>query len=284
MSSIQKPESTTTAIEKKEHKQVIVVSDSGPLSHILDTGKFEHLWRVSNLLSKSSMVPTHFQNQPENCFLVVQIAARRAIDPFMLLQRSYVIAGKPAFEAQIAIAFINTSGLYKGGLRYQVEGDSPSKDDYRVRAYATPVDSGDVVYGPWIDWKLVKGEGWDQKGGSKWKTMPAQMFLYRAAVFFGRAMCPEALIGIETRDEVEDYMPEVRTTPHDAIVVQSVVKDVEREANNETVYTPVNPPQVGTVLKRTFNKKGTVAPLTDPEPTPQSHIDPPAMKPGESLL
>ena len=42
------------------------------------------------------------------------------------------------------------------------------------------------------------------KGCSKWKTMPRQMMMYRAASFFARAHCPEVLLGIQTVEEVQD--------------------------------------------------------------------------------
>lgn len=40
--------------------------------------------------------------------------------------------------------------------------------------------------GATIDWALVKAEGWDAKSDSKWKSIPEQMFIYRAASFWGR--------------------------------------------------------------------------------------------------
>jgi hypothetical protein len=47
-------------------------------------------------------------------------------------------------------------------------------------------------------------EGWVNKDGSKWKTMPDLMLRYRAAAFFARTECPEVLMGFHTADEIED--------------------------------------------------------------------------------
>ena len=49
-------------------------------------------------------------------------------------------------------------------------------------------------------------EGWYQKNGSKWQTMPDQMLRYRAAAFFGRIYAPEILMGIYSADEVRDFV------------------------------------------------------------------------------
>jgi len=51
---------------------------------------------------------------------------------------------------------------------------------------------------------MAKDEGWLDKKGSKWQTMPRQMMMYRAASFFARVHCPEVLIGLQTVDEVQD--------------------------------------------------------------------------------
>jgi hypothetical protein len=59
---------------------------------------------------------------------------------------------------------------------------------------------------------MAQDEGWMSKAGSKWKTMPQLMLQYRAAMFFTRAYCPEALLGMHTREELYD-MDMQETTP-----------------------------------------------------------------------
>ena len=187
--------------------QKIIVQDSSEFSALLDTGKFEQLWRIATIFSNSQLVPTHFQGKKENCFLGLQMAFRLGVDPMMLLQNTFIIGGRPGMESKMIIALINSSGLFEDPLEYEIEGDDPSKPDYRVRAYATRKGTGKVCKGPWIDWKMVKAENWDSKSGSKWKSIPSQMFCYRAASFFGRLYCPERLLGMQTLDELQDITP-----------------------------------------------------------------------------
>ena len=52
--------------------------------------------------------------------------------------------------------------------------------------------------------KMAQDEGWTSKPGSKWRTMPTQMMMYRAAAFFARVFCPDILLGIPTYEEVQD--------------------------------------------------------------------------------
>ncbi len=189
--------------------QKIIVQDSSEFSALLDTGKFEQMWRIATIFSNSQLVPTHFQGKKENCFLGLQMAFRLGVDPMMLLQNTYIVGGRPGMESKMIIALINSSGLFEDPLEYEIEGDDPKDKKYRVRAYATRKGTGKVCKGPWIDWDMVKGEGWDSKSGSKWKSIPSQMFCYRAAAFFGRLYCPERLLGMQTADELQDITPPV---------------------------------------------------------------------------
>jgi hypothetical protein len=52
--------------------------------------------------------------------------------------------------------------------------------------------------------QMAQKEGWLNKPGSKWQTMPVQMMQYRAAAFFARVHCSDVLLGIPTYEEVQD--------------------------------------------------------------------------------
>jgi glucose-1-phosphatase len=49
---------------------------------------------------------------------------------------------------------------------------------------------------------MARAEGWTSN--TKWKNMPEQMLGYRAASFFARLYCPDAMMGFQTIEEVED--------------------------------------------------------------------------------
>lgn len=200
-------EETKNNLPQAAQQQKIIVQDNSEFSALIDTGKFEQLWRIATIFSNSQLVPAHFQGKRENCFLGLQMAFRLGVDPMMLLQNTYIVGGRPGMESKMIIALINSSGLFEDPLEYEIEGDDPKDKKYRVRAFATRKGTGKVCKGPWIDWDMVKAENWDSKSGSKWKTIPSQMFCYRAAAFFGRLYCPERLLGMQTADELEDVGP-----------------------------------------------------------------------------
>lgn len=186
----------------------------------MDSDRFAHLQRVATLFASSQLVPSHFQNNAANCFIAMQMAMRMHVDPFMFMQNCYIVYGRPGIEAKLAIALVNSSGLFSESLSYEVRGGpNPMDGTYSVRAWTKRKSGVDAVYGPWITWELVKAERWDQakKGRdgkpdtpSKWTTMPEIMFPYRAGMFFARLYCPERLMGMQTLDELDDIEPPKR--------------------------------------------------------------------------
>ena len=76
---------------------------------------------------------------------------------------------------------------------------------------AVRVKDGKLIKGgTWIG--TAKKEGWFQKNGSKWQTMPEQMLGYRAYAWFGRLYTPETMMGLQSTDEVEDCVIQVQGT------------------------------------------------------------------------
>lgn len=171
---------------------------------------FALLQRVAAVMAKSSLVPKEYQNNIPNCIIALNMAARLKADPLMVMQNLYIVHNRPAWSAQFMIATINQCGRFSA-LRYEWEGE-PGKSNRGCRAWALELLSNEKLYGSWITWDMVKAEGWDSRTGSKWKTMPEQMFMYRAGAWFVRAYAPELAMGLPTAEELRD-IPAYRTGP-----------------------------------------------------------------------
>jgi hypothetical protein len=158
------------------------------------------LWRLATSYSRSKIVPEQYRGNPDDCFIACQMAFRWKADPFMVMQSSYVVHGKPGIEGKLAIALINSSGKIKGRVKYKFHGEGKTR---ACTAYATDAESGETVEST-VTWAMVEAEGWLGKSGSKWKTMPDVMFTYRSATFLVRQFYPEVLMGMRTVDELHD--------------------------------------------------------------------------------
>lgn len=163
---------------------------------------FQMATQAAEMLASSTMVPQTYQGNPGSCFIALNTAMRLKMDPLMVMQNLYVVKGRPSWSGQFAIALVNTCSKFEATwFECRREGDFTSG----TRMCARLADGG-VVYGSWVTPEMVKAEGWQ----AKWKTMPEQMYKYRAAAFFARTECPEALMGLAVEGEAEDIASQAR--------------------------------------------------------------------------
>lgn len=167
-----------------------------------DLQAFELIQRVSKAFASSDLVPKNYQGNLANCMIAMDMAQRIGANPLMVMQNLYIVHGTPGWSSKFLIATINASGRYSS-LRYEWKGKS-GESDYGCRAWAIERETGERLDGIWVTWGMVKAEGWESKNGSKWKTMPDQMFVYRSAAFWQRAYAPELGMGLQTAEEIGD--------------------------------------------------------------------------------
>lgn len=164
---------------------------------------FNQALRAAQMLSQSTLVPQNYQGKPQDCFIAVEMAARMNTSPIFIMQNLYVVKGKPSWAGQACMAMINACGKFRD-VKHVYTGQKGT-DSRGCYVTATRISDGEVVNGTEVTMALVKAEGWITN--SKWKNMPEQMLGYRAASFFARMYCPEALMGLQTYEEVEDITP-----------------------------------------------------------------------------
>lgn len=157
--------------------------------------------QMAKALSQSTIVPKDYQGHEANAMVAIEIATRLRTSPLMVMQNLNVIQGRPSWSAQFLIAMVNGSGKYDMELQFDEKTD---KDGKPFSCQCWTERKGRRVTGITVDMDMANAEGWVQKTGSKWKTMPQVMLRYRAASFFARMNCPELTLGYYTKDEVID--------------------------------------------------------------------------------
>jgi hypothetical protein len=187
-----------------EKKEIVEVApDKAPQRQDMSNpfasvANFEAAQRMAMALSKGSLIPEIYQNNIPNCLIALEISQRLNASVLMVMQNLYVVHGKPGWSAQYIISAINSCRRFSQ-LRFKFNAEKTE-----CTAYATDLKSGELIEGSKVTWAMAIAEGWVDKKGSKWKTMPEQMFMYRAASFFGKAYVPEILMGFQTVEELED--------------------------------------------------------------------------------
>lgn len=224
---------------------------------------FELAQRAATLLAKSSLVPKEYRGDLPNCVIALNMASRMDADPLMVMQNLYIVHGRPSWSSQFLISTFNTSGKFSA-LRYDWVGEE-GKDSWGCRAWATEKSTGEKLLGSTITIGLAKKEGWYQKNGSKWQTMPQQMLMYRAAAWFIRAYAPELAMGMHTEEEIIDI------TPDQYEVVTEVEKEIQEKANVEVLDVDSVPEKTGEEAQKAPKSKEE----TEVEPVPEPPAKPP---------
>lgn len=190
-----------------------------------DLQAFELIQRVSKALASSDLVPKTYQGNLANCMIAMDMAQRIGANPLMVMQNLYIVHGTPSWSSKFLVATINACGRFSS-LRYEWKGE-PGSPEYGCRAWALEKATGERLDGIWVTWKMVRAEGWDSKNGSKWKTIPDQMFLYRAAAFWQRAYAPELGMGLITAEEAADVV-DVRSDGTFTVTTETLRTDMRR--------------------------------------------------------
>lgn len=184
-----------------------------------DAEKYKLAARVANDLAKCDILPDAYKGKPANCLIALSVANEVQSSPLTVMQNLHIIKGKPSWSSTYVAASIRTK-YKKVIVKLSGEGDE------RGCQVIAEDDNGNVIAeGARVTIGMAKAEGWYQKQGSKWKTMPDLMLQYRANAFFGRVYCPELLIGLKTEYENAD----IKDVTPEAVVIDPF----ENKENNE---------------------------------------------------
>lgn len=197
---------------------------------------------------------------PANCAIAIDMAIRMNMPPVMVMQNLYIVSGNPAWSSKFLIGCINSCGRFQP-LEYEIRSTKgPKGDDFAVRCvgYAkSDTKKAKPLNGTWITWQMVRAEGWDTKNGSKWLTMPEQMFRYRAAAFWQRTYAPEISLGLMTQEEAEDVRPGIVDVPATEVKTEPAEPakkplDPRRKADAEWELKNADTPEAVKAVRDTF--------------------------------
>ncbi len=162
--------------------------------------QFNQLLRAADMVAKSSIIPQTYQGKPQDCFIAMEMANRMNVSPMIVMQNMYVVKGRPSWSGQACTMLINSCGKFKD-VKHIYTG-TKGTDNRGCYVKAIRIADGEEICGVEVTIQMAKAEGWTSN--SKWKNMPELMLAYRASAFFARVYCPEALMGVQTAEEILD--------------------------------------------------------------------------------
>jgi len=198
-------DATTTTIEadaplKRERDDIVrtrrelVVSPQ--MGALLPT-TFEQVMELGQNMAKAGVaVPAHLRGNPGACIAVIFYALEWRMSIYGVANKSYSVKDRLAFEAQLIHAVIEMRAPLEERLKSRFEGD------------------GDAM--KCFVWAKVKGEEeplmWESppigdikpKNSPLWGTDPRQQLWYYTSRTWARRWFPEILLGLYSKDELED--------------------------------------------------------------------------------
>lgn len=188
----------------EENQEPVSMTIAGPTAVTMwnDPKLMNQAFRMAKMLSCSALVPDNYRQSPENCLVAIDISNRLGLSPLMVMQNLYIVKGKPSWSGSFSAAAVNGSGRFTP-LEFVFVGE-PGTPSHGCYAKAIRIANGAECVSSTVTMQMAEDEGWISKPGSKWKTMPVQMMQYRAAAFFARIHCPDALLGFRTYEEIQD--------------------------------------------------------------------------------
>lgn len=193
---------------------------NNPVAIWFDPKLYQQCEAVGNLLSRSKVVPEHFQNKPADCFLVAQFAFRNGLDVLGAIQCASIVRGKLCLEGKLVATLINKSPDLIGRLQYEIiagSDDEPQKLKIKIIGKIKGgKPEGESVEVSWDKAKaknpvkVKKGNEWvnkepyEEKVADHWAKAPTQQLCYYGARVWQRRHMPEVLMGIFSKEEIID--------------------------------------------------------------------------------
>lgn len=223
-----------------ETGMVPVDPSDGAISAFASARNFEAAQRMAKALASSSLMPQAYQGNIPNVLIALEMASRIGASVFMVAQSLDIIHGRPSWSSKFLIATVNASGRFTP-LRFRWQGEE-GKDTWGCRAFAKDKSDNEPCLGPLVTIAMAKAEGWYAKNGSKWKTLPELMLMYRSAGFWTRVYAPELSFGMHTSEEVIDTVgysaPMVSPTAVPAGVSPGSTSELQAQLLGEVPHDP----------------------------------------------
>jgi hypothetical protein len=165
----------------------------------LALASFDDAFRFSKMVAASDFAPKDFRGKPESCLLAIQHGSEVGLSPMQSLQSIAVINGRPTIWGDAALALVQSSSqcVY---VREYTDGDGDNLTAFcevQRRGYPQPTVAKFSV----ADAK--KAGLWGKTG--PWTQYPGRMLALRARGFALRNAFADALRGLVTAEEAQDY-------------------------------------------------------------------------------
>lgn len=190
----------------------------------------------SKMISSSGMVPAAYKGKPQDILVAIQWGYEVGLQPMQALQNIAVINGKPSVYGDAAIALVKADPRCRG-VKETIEGEGEKMVARCVvrRAYGDEIEETEATFS--VD-DAKRAKLWGKQG--PWSQYPKRMLAMRARGFAIRDAFPDAMKGMITAEEAQDYPTKA---PRDVTPKPEPLPEPEPEIQVEEAETIEDPIQ-----------------------------------------
>ena len=157
--------------------------------------EFNRQMKIAHTLAKSTIVPLHFRNKPDDIFACVMLGSELGFQPMMSLNSIVIIQGTATLKAQTMLAVVKSK--CKDAI-ISIEVDEEKKIAV-VKAQRNESDPGYVS-----TWDMTKAKNMGLSSRDNWIKQPTTMLRWRAVSEAVRMVFADVLMGIYSTEEFQD--------------------------------------------------------------------------------
>lgn len=230
--------------------QVPVNTATGNL--VLDPTNMQSIVHFAEFMaSGKSTLPKHLQGSPADCMAVVIQAMQWKMNPYAVAQKTHLVGDTLGYEAQLVHAVVTASGaITDDDFDYEFYGDWSkvignflTKKNQNNKPYQVPNWTADDEKGCGVIIKATLAKSGKEKvldlllsqatvrNSTLWASDPKQQLAYLAVKRWARLHVPGVMLGVYTRDEIEDIPAE----PREKVIDDGVIK---RPGDDQVIEQP----------------------------------------------
>lgn len=230
---------TTTELTqvKEESRELDHMTSSRLTDSLFSKDLAPHYMKLAGQLAASELVPKCFRGKPADLFLCWAMGYQIGIPPEQSMNCIMVVNGKAVMWGDEMLALCMAHKEFLDIIEEPMLAGDKSVIGYRC----TVKRMGRADKVSEFDLNMAKKAGLLAKGGI-WNQYPERMLKLRARGFCLRDAFPDALKGIKSREEVEDYIEaEYTVTEHKGSRTEQLKKDYLNKTGkvNEHMETDV---------------------------------------------
>jgi hypothetical protein len=157
--------------------------------------------QLATTLSKSALIPADLRGKPGDVLLILLTGAELGMGPTAALRGVYVVKGRPCISAQMMVGLCQNSPACE---YFTLVESTATSATYETKRKGAPKPTT-------LTWTLEQAKAAGLLSNGTWKAYPAEMLRARCASALARAVYPGEILGLYSKEEIEDIPAEPKS-------------------------------------------------------------------------